>query len=80
MILCQQTSLWSCVRRFASNQIVSKQIIKQKRKSYRDYVKDINQPVVVFSEGSQHVCASTPFLIKGSRETNHKLRQKVLAW
>lgn len=31
--------------------------MKQKRKPYRDYVKDINQSMDVFSEGTQHVCA-----------------------
>lgn len=54
--------------------MVSKKIMKQKREPYRDYVKDINQAMDVFSEGSQHGCASTWSLSKGSRETNPKLK------
>lgn len=79
MILCQQTSLWSCVRRFVTTQIVIKKINETEEKTIQRLCKGHKPTYGCILWGESAWCVSTQLFIKASREINHKLRQKDLA-
>lgn len=79
MILCQQTSLWSCVRRFVTTQIVTKKINETEEKTIQRLCKGHKSTYGRILWGESAQCVSTWLFIKASRETNQELRPKVLA-